>query len=77
MIILQSQISIDLLDADKAEASVNRVLADPTSVKNQFLVTCVCTRKNQTKLSLKVRTTEGVLGSLNAYIIPQTERKLS
>lgn len=72
VLLLQSTIIIDLLDEDIIPGQVSFSAADPTNNTNQFLVT-IKLNESWNRIVLKIRTSEGLYGSLNAYIIPVEE----
>ena len=72
ILMLQSSINIDILDEENIPASVSFSNTDPTQKGNQFIVTL---RLNEptNKIVLKIRASEGLYGSLNAFIIPNQD----
>ena len=69
VLLLQSTVIIDLLDEDSIPGQISFSATDPTNSTNQFLVT-IKLNESWNRLVLKIRTSEGLFGSLNAYIIP-------
>lgn len=76
ILMLQSTINIDLLDAEDIPAHVSFPNCDISQKNNQFLVTLKLSEPTNTMV-LKIRASEGLYGSLNVFIIPQqTESKI-
>lgn len=72
IVLLQSTINIDLLDSENIPAVVSFSATDPDQTTNQFLVTLKL-NEPANRIVLKVRASEGLYGSLNAFIIPTEE----
>jgi hypothetical protein len=76
ILMLQSTINIDLLDAEDIPAQVSFPNIDISQTTNQFLVTLKLSEPTN-RVVLKIRASEGLYGSLNVFIIPQqTESKI-
>lgn len=76
ILMLQSTINIDLLDAEDIPAHVSFPNSDISQKNNQFLVTLKLSEPTN-RMILKIRASEGLYGSLNVFIIPQqTESKI-
>lgn len=69
IILLQSSINIDLLDEEQIPAIVSFPASDPTQTSNQFLVTLKMNEQTN-RIVLKIRASEGLYGSINAFVIP-------
>ncbi|CAG0925348.1 unnamed protein product [Notodromas monacha] len=87
IILLQSDIPVDLLDFEKNSAVVSFSKCDPdpadasatekerlSGIRNHLLATYRC-QANTTRLEVKIRTIEGQYGTLQAYIIPRVQPK--
>lgn len=72
VILLQSAINIDLLDAEELAAQVSYSPTDQADNSNQFLVTLKLGQDCK-RIVLKIRASEGLYGALNAFIIPSME----
>ncbi|KAL4003252.1 hypothetical protein ACH3XW_6820 [Acanthocheilonema viteae] len=68
-ILLQSDITIELLDVERNAAIISITPSDETS-KNALLATYRC-QANTTRIEIKIRSSEGQYGYLQAYICPK------
>lgn len=73
MVMLQSDVPLDLLDMKDNPAIVSFTQGDPRD-GNCVLATYRC-QPGTTKMSLKIRSIEGQSGTLQAYIIPNLQPK--
>ncbi|XP_066926836.1 Bardet-Biedl syndrome 7 protein homolog [Clytia hemisphaerica] len=73
IILLQSDVPVDLLDVEKNSAVVSYSSCDPES--GNFLLATYRCQANTTRLELKIRTIEGQHGHLQAYITPRLQPK--
>jgi len=73
IILLQSDVPVDLLDVEKNSAVVSYSSCDPDS--GNFLLATYRCQANTTRLELKIRTIEGQHGHLQAYITPRLQPK--
>lgn len=73
IILLQSDVPVDLLDVEKNSAVVSYSTCDPDS--GNFLLATYRCQANTTRLELKIRTIEGQHGHLQAYITPRMQPK--
>ncbi|CAG0887645.1 unnamed protein product [Darwinula stevensoni] len=75
IVLLQSDIPVDILDVEKNSAVVSFSHCDPES-GNYMLATYRC-QANTTRLEVKIRSIEGQYGSIKAYVIPRLQPKTS
>ncbi|XP_064481512.1 Bardet-Biedl syndrome 7 protein homolog [Ornithodoros turicata] len=73
VVMLQSNVPVDLLESEKNSAVVSYSPCDPEN-GNYLLVTYRC-QANTSRLEVKVRSIEGQFGSLKAYITPRLQPK--
>jgi len=69
ILMLQSSINIDILDEDNIPAIVSFPATDESQDSNQFLITLKMNEETN-RIVLKIRTSEGLFGSINAFVIP-------
>lgn len=72
ILMLQSSINIDLLDSENIPAVVSFSNTDPSQDSSPFVVTLRLSESSN-RIVLKIRASEGLFGSLNAFIIPNEE----
>jgi Bardet-Biedl syndrome 7 protein len=72
MVVLQSDVPVDLQEVDKSSAVVSHSPPDPEN-GNFLLATFRC--HDATRLEVKVRSIEGQQGTLQAFITPRLEPK--
>lgn len=73
VVMLQSNVPVDLLDSEKNSAVVSYSPCDPES-GNYLLVTYRC-QANTANLEVKIRSIEGQYGTLKAYVTPRLQPK--
>ncbi|XP_075247418.1 BBSome complex member BBS7-like [Convolutriloba macropyga] len=73
VILMQSDVPIDIIDSDKSSAVMSTSECDP-SEGNFMLVTFRC-QANTTRFEVKLRTIEGQYGTLKVYVTPKTQPK--
>ncbi|XP_015717394.1 Bardet-Biedl syndrome 7 protein [Coturnix japonica] len=74
IILVQSDVPVDLLDVDKNSAVVSFSNCDSDPNGNCLLATYRC-QANTTRLELKIRSIEGRYGTLQAYVTPRIQPK--
>ncbi|OXB56579.1 hypothetical protein ASZ78_013753 [Callipepla squamata] len=74
IVLVQSDVPVDLLDVDKNSAVVSFSNCDSDSNGNCLLATYRC-QANTTRLELKIRSIEGRYGTLQAYVTPRIQPK--
>ncbi|XP_072192024.1 BBSome complex member BBS7 isoform X1 [Excalfactoria chinensis] len=74
IILVQSDVPVDLLDVDKNSAVVSFSNCDSDPHGNCLLATYRC-QANTTRLELKIRSIEGRYGTLQAYVTPRIQPK--
>ncbi|XP_047143361.1 Bardet-Biedl syndrome 7 protein homolog [Hydra vulgaris] len=75
IILLQSNVPVDLLDVEKNSAVVSYSSCAPES--GNFLLATYRCQANTTRIELKIRTIEGQYGLLQAYVTPRMQPKTS
>ncbi|OXB84790.1 UNVERIFIED_CONTAM: hypothetical protein H355_015912 [Colinus virginianus] len=74
IVLVQSDVPVDLLDVDKNSAVVSFSNCDSDPNGNCLLATYRC-QANTTRLELKIRSIEGRYGTLQAYVTPRIQPK--
>lgn len=69
-VMLQSDVELEIVQAENDTAVVNRCAASPEE-GNMMVATYTCV-ENSNRLNLKIRRIEGQMGLLKAYIVPAT-----
>ncbi|XP_077557908.1 BBSome complex member BBS7-like isoform X1 [Haemaphysalis longicornis] len=74
VVVLQSNVPVDLLDSHKNSAVVSYTSCDSQASGNYLLATFRC-QANTSRLEVKIRTIEGQQGVLRAYVTPHLQPK--
>ena len=65
----QSSINVDILNLDQLPVKYNICAQDPSNPDSMLSLIMTCTSK-MTRFDFKIRTSEGLFGELNIFLIP-------